>query len=124
LEFIKREEKDLMEDYELESQLQIPNSFSDLKPHHFPLFSTVKKLIYMIDATFGFSFFSRDANNNIIGLDSNLGWHNESKGVMMINHYFKENIDYDELIAKFGKEILEMDKDAEIGDDDADQDLG
>src|SRR3569833_1237819 len=68
----------------------------------------------MMDACLNFSFFSRDHNNNIIGLDSNLGWHNESKGVMMINHYYKENIDYDEQIAKFGKELLEMDKEAEI----------
>lgn len=50
----------------------------------------------MMDACLNYSFFSRDNNNNIIGLDSNLGWHNESKGVMMINHYYKESIDYDE----------------------------
>ena len=98
--------------------MNVPNSLEDLKPEHFPLFSTVKKLIYMLDATLNYSFFSRDYQNNIIGLDSNLGWHNESKGVMMINHYYKENIAYDDLIAKFGKELLEMDKDAEIADED------
>lgn len=68
----------------------------------------------MMDACLNYSFFSRDHNNNIIGLESNLGWHNESKGVMMINHYYKENIDYDAQIQKFGKELLEMDKEAEI----------
>jgi hypothetical protein len=50
----------------------------------------------MMDANLSYSFFSRDNKGNIIGLDSNLGWHNESRGVMMINHYYKENIDYDE----------------------------
>jgi hypothetical protein len=49
----------------------------------------------MMDACLNFSFFSRDIHNKIIGLESNLGWHNESKGVMMINHYYKESIDYD-----------------------------
>src|SRR3569833_3385335 len=71
----------------------------------------------MMDACLNFSFFSRDSQGNIIGLDSNLGWHNESKGVLMINHYYKENIDYDAQIAKFGKEILELDKDAEINNE-------
>ena len=32
----------------------------------------------------------------------------------MINHYFKESIDYDNQLAKFGKELLEIDKDVEI----------
>lgn len=78
----------------------------------------------MMDACLNYSFFSRDHNNNIIGLDSNLGWHNESKGVMMINHYFKESIDYDAQLAKFGKELLEVDKDIDLGEDNNDEDLG
>lgn len=114
LEFIRKEEQDIVEDLQIETQLNIPNSFDELQPSHFPLFITVKRLIYMMDACLNYSFFSRDHNNNIIGLDSNLGWHNESKGVMMINHYYKENIDYDAQIARFGKELLEMDKEAEI----------
>ena len=32
---------------------------------------------------------------------------------MMINHYFKESIDYDQQLQKFGKDILEFDKEAE-----------
>lgn len=115
LDFINREEKDLIEDIQLESQMNMPNSYDDLQPWHFPLFATVKKLVYMMDACLSYSFFSRDHNNNIIGLDSNLGWHNESKGVMMINHYYKESIDYDAQLAKFGKELLEMDKEVEVG---------
>ena len=77
----------------------------------------------MMDACLSFSFFSRDYKNNIIGLDSNLGWHNEAKGVMMINHYYKENIDYNDQLAKFGKEILDMDKDVQLGEDNY-KDLG
>jgi hypothetical protein len=89
------EEKNLADDLQIENDMNLPNSFEELKPYQFPLFITVKRLVYMMDACLSFSFFSRDHNNNIIGLESNLGWHNESKGVMMINHYFKENIDYD-----------------------------
>ncbi|CDW72543.1 lupus brain antigen [Stylonychia lemnae] len=121
LQFINKEERDLVDDLSLETHMNIPNSFDNLTSRHFPLFVTVKKLIYMLDACLNYSFFSRDNNNNIIGLDSNLGWHNESKGVLMINHYYKENIDYDEQLAKFGKEILEMDKDAEIDNNFEDQ---
>lgn len=107
--------------------MNIPNSYDELKANQFPLFITVKRLVYMMDACLSFSFFSRDHNNNIIGLDSNLGWHNESKGVMMINHYFKESIDYDEQLAKFGKELMEIEKDVDIVGDaipDEDDDLG
>jgi hypothetical protein len=104
--------------------MSLPNSFDDLQPRQFPLFVTVKRLVYMMDACLSFSFFSRDHNNNIIGLDSNLGWHNESKGVMMINHYFKENIDYDTQLAKFGRELLEIEKDMDISEDVDADDLG
>ena len=60
LEFINREEKDLEEDIQLENNLNIPNAYDDLEPWHFPLFLTVKKLIYMMDACLSYSFFSRD----------------------------------------------------------------
>lgn len=126
LDFIKTEERNLVDDLAIESEMNLPNSFDDLKPWQFPLFVTVKRLIYMMDACLAYSFFSRDNNNSIIGLDQNLGWHNEAKGVMMINHYFKESIDYDTQLAKFGKEILEIDKDAEIINDEEEpeDDLG
>lgn len=124
---MKNEEKNLADDLEIENEMNIPNSYDELKANQFPLFITVKRLVYMMDACLSFSFFSRDHNNNIIGLDSNLGWHNESKGVMMINHYFKESIDYDEQLAKFGKELMEIEKDVDIVGDaipDEDDDLG
>jgi hypothetical protein len=96
LEFIRNEERNLVDDLSIETEMKLPNSYDELKPWQFPLFVTVKRLIYMMDACLNYSFFSRDHSNNIIGLDSNLGWHNEAKGVMMINHYFKESIDYDQ----------------------------
>jgi hypothetical protein len=32
------------------SNLDMPNAFEDLKPKNFPLFVTVKQLLYMFDA--------------------------------------------------------------------------
>jgi len=69
----------------------------------------IKKLLIMIDGCLQYSFFSRDANGDIIGMDSNLGWHNENKGMMIINEYYKEGVDYENKLAKFGKQIMEMD---------------
>ena len=54
------EDIELADDEELEKQLQLPNSFSDLNYDHFPLFVTVKRLIYMMDASLEFPFFSRN----------------------------------------------------------------
>ena len=43
----------------------------------------------MIDASLELSFFARNVDGSIIGMSSNVEWHNESKGVFMINKYFK-----------------------------------
>jgi hypothetical protein len=70
LAFIRNEERALVDDIVVEdATTKLPNAFDDLKPHHFPLFLTVKRLIYMMDACLSYSFFSRDHNNNIVGLD-------------------------------------------------------
>jgi hypothetical protein len=71
------------------SDLLIPNAFEDLEPRHFPLFVTVKQLLYMYDASLTQTFFCRDSNNNLIGMQSNLSWHNENKGLFMINSAHK-----------------------------------
>ena len=55
----------------------------------FPAFLTIKRLVYMIDGSLRRPFFARNLKNEIIGLDSQAEWHNEQKGVMMINNYFK-----------------------------------
>jgi len=57
----------------------------------------------MIDASLDFSFFSRNFEGKVIGLESNVEWHNESKGVFMINNYYKEQKDYDAKIKLLGK---------------------
>ena len=44
-------------------QLDMPNSFEDLQPRHFPLFVTVKQLLYMFDGCNKNSFF--EAANSI-----------------------------------------------------------
>jgi hypothetical protein len=84
----------------------MPNAFEDLKPRHFPLFATVKQLLYMLDASLSNSFFCRDNKNNLIGMSSNLAWHNENKGMFMINSEYKNVADYDDLLLKYGNELL------------------
>ncbi len=37
---------------------------------------------------------------------------------MMINQYYKDQVDYDEMISKFGKKLLDMDNEVEQLDDD------
>ena len=61
----------------------------ELSSEDFPLFLTVKRLIYMLDASTDFPFFSRDNSGKQIGLESNVEWHNEQGGVFMINQYHK-----------------------------------
>jgi hypothetical protein len=73
----------------------MPNAFEDLKPSHFPLFVTVKQLLYMFDASLAYSFFARDSQNNLVGMSSNLSWHNENKGLFMINSEHKNHTDFD-----------------------------
>jgi hypothetical protein len=93
----------------------MPAAYSDLKKEHFPLFTTIQKLIYMFDASLPNSFFTRDANNNIIGMDSQMGWHSEcggesSQGAMMINSHHRTTVDYDQQIQRFGAKVLEMEE--------------
>jgi len=44
----------------------------------------------LIDGTLTIPFFARDKNNQIISADTRAQWHNEMKGVMMINQKYKE----------------------------------
>ena len=93
-----------------QSDLLIPNAFEDLEPKHFPLFVTVKQLLHMYDASLTYSFFCRDSSNNLIGMQSNLTWHNENKGLYMINSAYKTNADFDALLLKYGEELLNDDR--------------
>jgi hypothetical protein len=87
-------------------QLDMPNAFEDLKPKHFPLFATVKQLLYMMDASLTNSFFCRDGKNNLIAMQSNLSWHNENKGMFMINQQYRDSTNYDDLLAKYSDELI------------------
>ena len=84
-EYIEIEEDVFVEEQELEKQLKLPYSLDHLTNSHFPLFATIKRFIYMLDASLEFSFFSRNYEGQIMGMESNVEWHNESKGVFMIN---------------------------------------
>lgn len=44
----------------------------------------------MIDGTLKKPFFLRNSGNKIMGKESKAAWHNEEKGVMMIENYFKK----------------------------------
>ena len=77
LEFIQMQEREATESHFLNDQLTVPAQFSKLQSKHFPLFSTVQRLIYMMDASLMNSFFTRDKQGNMIGMDSHLGWHSE-----------------------------------------------
>jgi hypothetical protein len=76
----------------------------------------------MYDASLTYSFFSRDKNNNLIGMSSNLTWHNENKGLFMINSEFKYSADFDQLLLKYGEELVqEMDLESEIIQDEIEE---
>ena len=49
----------------------------------------------MIDASLNYSFFARDHQNRMLGLENNLSWHNENKGMFMINSQYKSTQDFD-----------------------------
>lgn len=60
----------------------------DLEEKDYPGFFTVKSFILMIDGVLPKPFFIR-SKNTIINQDSNAAWHNERKGVMMIENYYR-----------------------------------
>jgi hypothetical protein len=74
----------------------IPHGIDQLNSDNFPCFLTIKKIIYMIDGSLNYPFFSRNCYGEIYGMDSNIEWHNESKqGAFMINQYHKDLVDFD-----------------------------
>lgn len=83
-----------------------PISMNILRDEDFPLFFTVRRLVFMIDASLRRPFFARDINGRVIGAGSNFEWHNEYKGSLKIskdyknvikkNHQMSESDDSDE----------------------------
>ena len=80
----------------------------ELSSEDFPLFLTVKRLIYMLDASTDFPFFSRDNSGKQIGLESNVEWHNEQGGVFMINQYHKSQTNFDGILKDLGKKLIDF----------------
>jgi hypothetical protein len=83
--YLKMEGMALEDDEQIEKQMKLPHSMDALNSDHFPLFVTVRRLIYMLDASLDNSFFSRNFEGQIIGMESGVQWHNENRGVFMIN---------------------------------------
>ena len=71
-EFLSKEEEELLDEIEVENQLNLPNSLNELNNSHFPLFLTVKRLVYMIDACLTYPFFVRNNSNEIVGMDGSV----------------------------------------------------
>ena len=76
----------------------------DLTEKDYPGFFTVKSYIMMIDGTLPKPFFIR-SKNAVISEDSKASWHNERKGVMMIENYYRgeeeEKVDMDRIEEEF-----------------------
>ena len=113
LKYIEMKESEIISSKEVDAQLSLPDSWHQLNDHHFPMFLTVQKLIYMLDGAIWNSFFSRTHDRKIQGLDSNLGWHNEDKGVFMINQHFKEVKHVQDSLREFEFDLLQNDMDLE-----------
>jgi ATP-dependent exoDNAse (exonuclease V) beta subunit len=100
--------QNLEDELEEAAQKNIPSSITKLTDDHFPCFVTVKKLIYMLDASLSYPFFSRSVEGNIYGMDSSTEWHNENKhGTFMINQYHKDTYDFTKKLKKLGKKVVQ-----------------
>ncbi|OMJ83259.1 hypothetical protein SteCoe_15847 [Stentor coeruleus] len=69
-----------------------PVSMNFIKDEDFPLFYTVRRLIFMIDASLRRPFFARDINGKVIGAGTNFEWHNEYKGSLKISKDYKMHV--------------------------------
>ena len=99
--------QDILEDLVIEKQMTSYNRLKSIPKTEFPLFLTVKKLVYMLDGDCPYSFFSRNQAGQIYGMDASNEWHNESKeGALMINQYQRDVFDFDEKIKNIGKEMV------------------
>jgi hypothetical protein len=99
--------ENILEDLELEKQLTGYTRIQNVPKNEFPLFLTVKKLVYMLDGDCSYSFFSRDLYGKIYGMDASNEWHNESKeGALMINRYQRDTYDFDQKLKTIGKEMV------------------
>ena len=86
---LEMEDDPVFEESESEEEVQGPSSMEFLRDEDFPLFVTVRKVIFMVDAAMKRPFFARDRNGDVIGSNTKFQWHNELKGALMINKQFK-----------------------------------
>lgn len=63
-DFLKLELDQLEAEEQMEQQMKMANSMENLTTDDFPLFLTVRRLLYMLDASCVKSFFARDADGN------------------------------------------------------------
>ena len=89
LDSVRKQEEILADELELEQQLSLAPTLRQVASEEFPLFLTVRRLLFMVDGCFARSFFVRNAKGESVGQTSASQWHNENKGVMLINRYFK-----------------------------------
>ena len=89
-EEIKIEEEENEEEEEVVTGNTV-HSLAQIGDQDFPFFATVRRLVLMVDATLRNPFFSRNANGAIIGMNAGSEWHNELKGVLMINKQYKHS---------------------------------
>lgn len=68
------------------------HSLDDLKEKDYPGFFTVRSFIMMIDGSLQKPFFIRN-KNIVLDQDSKAAWHNEKKGVMLIENYYRREED-------------------------------
>ena len=78
---------ELYDEESIKKTIYDKNNLHQIANKDFPIFLTVKKLIFMIDGSLNFPFFKRNEKGEVMGLDQNNLWHNEGDGVLMINNY-------------------------------------
>ena len=66
------------------------NSLEDLEEKDYPGFFTIKSFIIMLDGTLKKPFFIRQKEEKT-DQQSQATWHNEKKGVMMIENYHRNS---------------------------------
>jgi tetratricopeptide (TPR) repeat protein len=90
IEVPEKPEEDTAVDADEEELTTLPPSMNFVKEEDFPLFLTVRRLVFMIDGSLNKPFFARDPDGNVIGLSGNSEWHNEMKGVLVISKDYKD----------------------------------
>ena len=75
-----------------ENEEKGPSSMNLLRDEDFPLFFTVRRLVFVVDASLRRPFFARDIMGRVIGSGTNFEWHNEYKGSLRISKDYKNHL--------------------------------